>query len=315
MKKTLYALGLSLTLSLPFYSFAQEDLPRDYEILGFYGTLEPKPIFNPTKINFGTVEVGKEKTERIRIANKGYGYLYFKKIYLENGTAFTLKKIDCPGFLSYGQSCSITVAFKPPKSGTYVDSIIVVTNADERPIYKIELTGKGTGGINTYPRWVYSCPTTQTPIENNYSVETVKPVKDNAKTVIVFETPPQVYQENNFEEIKETVHKKVERKSQVDTEEIKTSPVKKPTFTTYVVKPCDTLWDLSYKFYKTPLLWAAIYEANKDKIRDPWIIKAGTVLKIPINLMPEQIKKYKRETIKLMEEMADRPLGPKCPLR
>lgn len=315
MKRVLYALGLSLTLSLPFQTFAEEGFPKGYEILGFYGTLEPKPIFNPTKIDFGTVEVGKEKTENVKILNEGYGYLIFKKIYLENGTAFTIKNVDCPGFLSYGQSCSITVAFKPPKGGTYIDAVIVVTNADKHPIYKIELTGTGTGEIETCPRSVNVCPLTQKEVENKTTSGAVVPSKNQTKTVIVFKTPPQIPQKPSVAEVNKTAPVKVEKKPKVEKREVNPPSIAGPIYKTYVVKPCDTLWDLSYKFYKTPLLWAAIYEANKDKIRDPWIIKAGTVLKIPVNLTPEQIKKYKKETIKLMEEMADRPLGPKCPLR
>ncbi len=43
----------------------------------------------------------------------------------------------------------------------------------------------------------------------------------------------------------------------------------------------DTLWDLSMHFYKTPWLWPRIYEANKDRIKDPNIIYPGQVFIIP----------------------------------
>ena len=55
----------------------------------------------------------------------------------------------------------------------------------------------------------------------------------------------------------------------------------------YVVKKGDCLWDLAGKFYKDPFLWPIIYEANKDKIRDPNLIYPWQRLEIP---------PYKKET-------------------
>jgi len=79
------------------------------------------------------------------------------------------------------------------------------------------------------------------------------------------------------------------------------------------VKPCDTLWDIAASVYGDPLLWAAIYDANSDKIGDPWIIEVGTVLKIP-ELNASDREKYREMSLQIMQEMADRPLGPKCPV-
>ncbi len=49
----------------------------------------------------------------------------------------------------------------------------------------------------------------------------------------------------------------------------------------YTVAAGDNLSAISKKFYGTPNNWKAIYEANKDVIKDPNVIRPGMVLKIP----------------------------------
>ena len=43
----------------------------------------------------------------------------------------------------------------------------------------------------------------------------------------------------------------------------------------------EHLWALAKRYYKNPLLWRAIHEANRDKIKDPHWIFPGQVLVIP----------------------------------
>jgi nucleoid-associated protein YgaU len=50
-----------------------------------------------------------------------------------------------------------------------------------------------------------------------------------------------------------------------------------------VVKENDTLWSLSQKFYEGRKNWWFIYEANKDRIDDPNVLKAGVEI-----IMPEE---------------------------
>lgn len=57
-------------------------------------------------------------------------------------------------------------------------------------------------------------------------------------------------------------------------------------FDIYTVKyfespPKDCLWIIAEKFYKNPRLWKRIFRANKDKIKNPHLIKPGWKLKIP----------------------------------
>ncbi len=289
MRKFITALGFLSSLSL-FSSpiFAQtnsEDFPSGYQILGFYGVLEPKPVFKPLQVDFGEIEVGKVKAQNVYILNDGTGVLIFRAIYLEKGDQFAIKNVDCPGKLAPGRSCHITVFFKPTKPGNFTDNLVFVINDSRKPVYKVSLKGSAT-----VPQTVIEKPQTTIVIEN------IEPTKKE----ISFK--PAESKSSNIQSKPKSAKKK-------------TTKTVNQKYKFYTVKECDTLWDLSYKFYKTPLLWAAIYENNRDKIRDPWFIKPGQVLKIPVNLTPEQIKKYKQETLKLMEEMADRPLGPKCPLR
>jgi 2',3'-cyclic-nucleotide 2'-phosphodiesterase (5'-nucleotidase family) len=50
---------------------------------------------------------------------------------------------------------------------------------------------------------------------------------------------------------------------------------------TYVVRPGDALWNIARQFYGSGNLWTAIYEANKQSLKDPNRIYAGQLLVIP----------------------------------
>ena len=50
---------------------------------------------------------------------------------------------------------------------------------------------------------------------------------------------------------------------------------------TYTVAAGDCLWNIAYQVYGSGSRWPAIYEANKDIIRDPEMIQIGQVLTIP----------------------------------
>lgn len=51
--------------------------------------------------------------------------------------------------------------------------------------------------------------------------------------------------------------------------------------TTYTVVKGDCLWFIAGRFYNNPFLWPIIYEANKDKIKDPHWIYPEQVFVIP----------------------------------
>lgn len=50
---------------------------------------------------------------------------------------------------------------------------------------------------------------------------------------------------------------------------------------TYTVKNGDCLWNIAKRFYGNGAQYTKIYNANKDKIKNPNLIYAGQVLKIP----------------------------------
>ena len=50
---------------------------------------------------------------------------------------------------------------------------------------------------------------------------------------------------------------------------------------TYTVKSGDSLWKIAKQFYGNGANYTKIYEANKDKIKNPSLIYAGQVLTIP----------------------------------
>lgn len=60
-----------------------------------------------------------------------------------------------------------------------------------------------------------------------------------------------------------------------------TSAQAKATVRTYTVKRGDTLWAIAKKYYGSGAKYPTIYEANKDKIKNPNLIQIGWVLKIP----------------------------------
>lgn len=60
-----------------------------------------------------------------------------------------------------------------------------------------------------------------------------------------------------------------------------TAPSANPT--TYTVKSGDSLSKIAKHVYGDADKWHAIYEANKDKIKNPDLIHPGEVLTLPSN--------------------------------
>ncbi len=47
------------------------------------------------------------------------------------------------------------------------------------------------------------------------------------------------------------------------------------------VKKSDTLWKIAEKYYGDGSLYTKIFEANRDTLKDPNLIKVGQKLRIP----------------------------------
>jgi nucleoid-associated protein YgaU len=59
------------------------------------------------------------------------------------------------------------------------------------------------------------------------------------------------------------------------------APTQKQTQTTYTVKPGDTLSKIAKEFLGDANAYMEIFNANRDQLTDPNLIKPGQVLKIP----------------------------------
>ena len=60
-----------------------------------------------------------------------------------------------------------------------------------------------------------------------------------------------------------------------------TAPAQTSTVRTYTVVSGDCLWNIAKKYYGDGSKYTTIYNANKDKIKDPALIYPGQVLVIP----------------------------------
>ncbi len=59
------------------------------------------------------------------------------------------------------------------------------------------------------------------------------------------------------------------------------APVKESAPTMYTVSQGDSLYGISVKVYGTPRHYERIYEANRDRIKDPNTLQVGINLKMP----------------------------------
>jgi nucleoid-associated protein YgaU len=65
----------------------------------------------------------------------------------------------------------------------------------------------------------------------------------------------------------------------------------------------DCLWRIAARHFKNPRLWKRIYEANREKIRNPHLIYPGMMLKLPSVEKPKDVKeKHEMKAIKKDDE-------------
>jgi LysM repeat protein len=69
--------------------------------------------------------------------------------------------------------------------------------------------------------------------------------------------------------------------AKVETQRPATNSPEPKKNTEYTVKSGDTLWNIAKKYYGDGSKYTKIYEANKDKIKNPNLIYVGQVLVIP----------------------------------
>lgn len=97
------------------------------------------------------------------------------------------------------------------------------------------------------------------------------------------------------EEQKEAIQKKVEEETEYTLYKVKYNPAKR-----------DCLWRIAEKFYNDGFKWKVIYDANRDKVKNPDLIKPGWTLKIPkaATKLTQTVKEENKEAIKENEPPA-----------
>ena len=101
--------------------------------------------FSPTQLDFGNLQVGKFSTpEKVTLTNEGTGTLSITGITIGGDNAPDFSQVNaCPGQLTAGASCTITVIFHPQAQGLRIGSVEVNDNGGGSP-QKVPLTGTGT---------------------------------------------------------------------------------------------------------------------------------------------------------------------------
>lgn len=81
---------------------------------------------------------------------------------------------------------------------------------------------------------------------------------------------------------KPTAHKKKKTASKKNDKKTKTAKsAKKASYDIYTVKKGDSLWKIAKKYYGSGGKYTKIYNANKNQIKNPNLIRVGMKLKIP----------------------------------
>ena len=84
----------------------------------------------PTSIAFGSVAVGSEATQTIKLENTGSGAIAISKVAF-SGTGISVSGVTAPMTLDGGKSASLTVTYKPTSPTTLTGSVTVTSNASD----------------------------------------------------------------------------------------------------------------------------------------------------------------------------------------
>jgi triacylglycerol esterase/lipase EstA (alpha/beta hydrolase family) len=107
------------------------------------GTTTPAIAFNPTSLNFGSLQTGTSATQSVTLTNTGTATLQITQVELiNNASGFSLNN-PCPTSLTVGASCAPSVTFSPTQAGAQSATLSVTDNASGSP-QGVPLSGTGT---------------------------------------------------------------------------------------------------------------------------------------------------------------------------
>jgi hypothetical protein len=84
----------------------------------------------PSSVAFGSVAVGSEETQTIKLANTGSAAVAISKVAF-SGTGVSVSGVTAPMTLDGGKSTSLTVTYKPTSPTTLTGSISITSNASD----------------------------------------------------------------------------------------------------------------------------------------------------------------------------------------
>jgi hypothetical protein len=127
---------------------ADREAPLRVALIGT-GVGEATVVLETTRLDLGTVLIGKSRTRTVSITNAGNAPLAIEEILFDGDGAddYRLgKATDCSTEerLKAGGSCTIAVTFRPRAGGQSRAELVIVHDAEGSPS-GVELTGKGRG--------------------------------------------------------------------------------------------------------------------------------------------------------------------------
>lgn len=110
------------------------------------GVDAPYVVLSPSSINFGNVPFGTNSApQTVTLSNTGDRPLQISGISILDAVSPFSQTNTCPSSLAAGESCSLTITFKPAVLSTAYDSVVISDNAAGGP-QVVELRGSGLGG-------------------------------------------------------------------------------------------------------------------------------------------------------------------------
>ena len=110
---------------------------------------EPTPSLltvTPTSVTFADQPVHTRATQKITIANTGRLSVAFKDIYIDHREAF-VDDFNCPDILRAGETCYISIDFRPVEAASQSDTLTLISNAQNSRV-EVPLTGTGIPNPN-----------------------------------------------------------------------------------------------------------------------------------------------------------------------